>query len=236
MTGELSWLSSETQLYVLVLAKMKVSMKSIIAVAFMLYSHGGSTAAPNVTAVSIGTVCTSFPGYPGFGGSGAGPFIAIAASTGRAVDGIGLNAAYYVDGARRYGYVIAPASVPTTTIPLRCFNNTLEAQVKIGTGGEAIWQRLVISGDPTLEGALGFGFPEDRYRNIPVEAYWHFIGGEQVPGVFLGAKDSTTFGFVDNWAGVAGEYYLLRLLGTEGFTKWELTERDAVGFLKATYE
>lgn len=106
----------------------------------------------------------------------------------------------------------------------------------MGPNGEATWQQLVISGDPTLEGALGFGFPEDRYPNIPVEPYWHFINGEQVPGVFLGAKGSTTFGFVDNWAGVAGEYYLLRLLGVEGFNEWELTPRDTIGFLKFTYD
>ena len=106
----------------------------------------------------------------------------------------------------------------------------------MGPNGEATWQQLVISGDPTLEGALGFGFPEDTYPNIPVEPYWHFINGEQVPGVFLGAKGSTTFGFVDNWAGVAGEYYLLRLLGVEGFNEWELTPRDTIGFLKFTYD
>ncbi|KAI1360231.1 hypothetical protein F5Y08DRAFT_54305 [Xylaria arbuscula] len=211
---------------------MKISMRPIVALAFTLYSQVATAAAPNVTAVSVGTSCTS---YPGFDGSGAGPFIAIAASTGRVVDGIGLNAAYYVDGSRHYGYVIAPASVPTKNITLRCFNSTLQAQLNTGTGGEATWQQLVISGDPTLEGALGFGFPEDRYPNIPVEPYWHFLNGEQIPGVFLGAKGSTTFGFVDNWAGVAGEYYLLRLLGTEGFNKWELTARDTVGFLKFTY-
>lgn len=83
---------------------MKLFMKSTLAVAFTLYSQvaAAAAAAPNVTAVFIGTSCTS---YPGFDGSGAGPFVAIAASTGRAVDGIGLNAAYYVDGSRRYGYV-----------------------------------------------------------------------------------------------------------------------------------
>ncbi|KAI0508597.1 hypothetical protein F5B22DRAFT_659174 [Xylaria bambusicola] len=218
---------------------MKVSMKSIAAAAFMLYSRVATAAAPNVTAVSIGTVCTSFPGYPGFGGSGAGPFIGIAASTGQAIDGIGLNVAYYMDETRRYGYVAAWTSFPMSNIPLRCFNQTLEAQLKIGPDSEEIWQPLVISGDPALKGALGFGFPEDKYPNIPVEAYWHFVNGEQVPGVFLGAKDSTTFGFVYNQAGLlgsAGEYYVLRLLGTEGFTKWELTVRDTVGFLQVTYD
>ncbi|KAI0903938.1 hypothetical protein F4823DRAFT_244222 [Ustulina deusta] len=213
---------------------MKMSMmKTIPAVAFTLYSHVAAAAAPNVTAVSIGTSCTS---YPGFDGSGAGPFMAVAASTGWAVDGIGLNAAYFVDGTHRYGYVIAPAAVPTTNITLRCFNSTLQANLNMVVGDEATWQDLVISGDPTLEGALGFGFSEDKYPNIPVEPYWHFVDGQQVPGVFIGAKDSTTFGFVDNWAGVAGEYYLLRLLGTEGFTKWEPTKRDTVGFLKVTYD
>ncbi|KAJ2975318.1 hypothetical protein NUW58_g8391 [Xylaria curta] len=206
-------------------------VKTLAAVAFTLYSHV-VTAAPNVTTVPIGTSCTA---YPGFDGRDAGPFIAIADSTGRAVDGIGLNAAYYIDGARNYGYVIAPASVPTKNITMRCSNNTLQAHLTMVAGGEATWQDLVISGDPTLEGALGFGFPEDRYANIPVQPYWHFIDDQQVPGVFLGAAGSSTFGFVDNWAGVAGEYYLLKLLGTKKFTEWELGKRDTVGFLKFTY-
>ncbi|KAI0187321.1 hypothetical protein EV127DRAFT_410449 [Xylaria flabelliformis] len=216
---------------------MKTSIiKSTAAIAIALCSQAVivvAAAAPNVTAVPIGTSCTS---YPGFDGSNAGPFIAVADSTGRAVDGIGLNAAYYVDGTHQYGYVIAPAAVPTRNITMRCFNNTLQAQLSTTTGGEATWQDLVISGDPTLEGALGFGFPEDRYANIAVQPYWNFLDGQQVPGVFIGAEDSTTFGYQDNWAGVAGEYYLLRLLGTEKFTKWELGKRDTVGFLKLTYD
>ncbi|KAI1351239.1 hypothetical protein F5Y01DRAFT_325562 [Xylaria sp. FL0043] len=218
---------------------MRISMlQKTAAAAFTLYSYttAAVAAAPNVTAVALSRSCTS---YPGFDGAGAGPFIAIAASTGRAVDGIGLNAAYYVDGTHHYGYVIAPASVPTKNITLRCSNSTLQAQLSTGsttTNGTTSWQDLVISGDPTLEGALGFGFPEDRYANIPVEPYWHFVDGQQMPGVFIGAKGSSTFGFVDNWAGVAGNYYLLRLLGAEGFNKWEPTKRDTVGFLKVTYD
>ncbi|KAI1128281.1 hypothetical protein F5Y10DRAFT_277547 [Nemania abortiva] len=208
---------------------MKISTTAVVAFALCLH---GTAAAPNVTAVPIGTSCTS---YPGFDGRDAGPFIGIADSTGRPVDGIGLNAAYYVDGSHRYGYVIAPAAVPTRNITMRCANNTLQALLNMTTGGEATWEDLVISGDPTLEGALGFGFPEDKYPNIPVTPYWHFINDQQVPGVYIGAEDSTTFGFVDNWAGVAGEYYLLRLLGTERFTKWELDKRDTIGFLKVTY-
>lgn len=131
---------------------------------------------------------------------------------------------------------MAPASVATRNITMRCFNSTLQAQLSTTAGDEATWQDLVISGDPTLEGALGFGFPEDRYANIPVQPYWHFLDGQQVPGVYIGAVDSTKFGFVDNWAGVAGEYYLLRLLGTDKFTRWELGKRDTIGFLKLTYD
>jgi hypothetical protein len=131
---------------------------------------------------------------------------------------------------------MAPASVATTNITMRCFNSTLQAYLNVSDSGEAVWRELVVSGDPTLEGAFGFGFPEDAsHPNIPVEPYWHFVDGQQVPGVYIGALGSTTFGFVDNWAGVAGDYYLLRLLGTEGFTKWELGKRDTIGFLKITY-
>jgi hypothetical protein len=130
---------------------------------------------------------------------------------------------------------MAPAAVPTRNITMRCANNTLQAQLNMTDTGEVTWQDLVISGDPTMEGVLGFGFSEEKYESIPLEPYWHFVGDRQVPGIYLGARGSTTFGFVDNWAGVAGEYYLLRLLGTEGFNKWELGTRDTIGFLKATY-
>lgn len=123
---------------------------------------------------------------------------------------------------------MAPAAVPTRNITMRCFNSTLQALLNMtADGAEATWQDLVISGDPTLEGALGFGFSErgDEHPNIPLEPYWHFVDGDQVPGVFIGAAGSTTFGFVDNWAGVAGEYYLLRLLGTDKFNRWGAWEQ-----------
>lgn len=131
---------------------------------------------------------------------------------------------------------MAPAAVPTRNITMRCFNSTLQAL--LNTTAESTWQDLVIAGDPTLEGALGFGFAErdPTHGNVPLEPYWHFVDGVQVPGVFIGAAGSTTFGFVDNWAGVAGEYYLLRLLGTDLFTRWELGVRDTVGFLKLSYD
>ncbi|KAI3332272.1 hypothetical protein HD806DRAFT_187625 [Xylariaceae sp. AK1471] len=211
---------------------MKTSIiKILAAVAFTLPSHLAG-AAPNVTAIPIGTACTSYPGYDGVN---AGPFIAVADSTGQAVDGTGVNAAYFVENHHRYGYVMAPAAVPTWNITMRCANNTLQAQLNMTDTGEMTWQDLVISGDPNLEGVLGFGFLEDKYKSIPLEPYWHFVDDQQVPGVYLGARDSTTFGFVDNSTDVAGEYYLLRLLGTEGFNKWELGKRDTTGFLKVTY-
>lgn len=100
---------------------MKISGITTAAVAaFAFFSHEAA-AAPNVTAVPIGTACTSYPGYDG---RDAGPFIAIADSTGRAVDGIGLNAAYFVDGSRRYGYVskdssFNPAQPSPTVSPQR---------------------------------------------------------------------------------------------------------------------
>lgn len=93
--------------------------KAAAVLAFTLYSHL-AVAAPNVTALPIGTACTSYPGYDGMN---AGPFIAVAALTGRAVDGIGLNAAYYVEKGHRYGYVGAtlppfPCSTTSQNKPL----------------------------------------------------------------------------------------------------------------------
>ncbi|KAI1179319.1 hypothetical protein F4777DRAFT_469225 [Nemania sp. FL0916] len=217
---------------------MKIlTIKITVAMAMAFFSGPrAAAAAPNVTAIPIGPSCTA---YPGFGAQDGGLFIAVAEATGRAVDGIALNAAYFVDGTRRYGYVMAPAAVPTQNITMRCSNNTLQALLAMNTStpdASPTWQDLVFSGDPTLHGALGFGFPEDRYKNIPVEPFWHFVDGMQIPGVFLGAAGSSTFGFVDNWAGVAGEYYLLRLLGTDRFNGWELDKRDTTGFLKVMYD
>jgi hypothetical protein len=81
---------------------MKTSIiATIAAVAISQYSHL-AVAAPNVTAIPLGTGCTS---YPGFDGVNAGPFIAVADSTGRAVDGIGLNAVYFMENYHHYGYV-----------------------------------------------------------------------------------------------------------------------------------
>ncbi|KAI0404983.1 hypothetical protein F4802DRAFT_597660 [Xylaria palmicola] len=213
---------------------MKVSKAQVFAAATL--ARAAYAGAPNVTSIPVGPSCTA---YPGFDGTNAGPFLAVADSTGQAVDGIAMNAQYFVDGTRHYGYITGPVTPPrlgpSRNISLRCFQSTLQAQVAPQPDAEATWQDLVVSGDPTLEGALGFGFPEDRYANIPVGPYWHFVDGQQLPGIYLGAAGSATFGFVDNRAGNAGEYYLLRLLGTNKFTKWELGERDTVGFVKMTY-
>ncbi|KAI1161347.1 hypothetical protein F5B18DRAFT_454285 [Nemania serpens] len=67
--------------------------------------QGGSrsaTAAPNVTAVPIGTSYSSFPELEGMD---AGPFITAADSISRAVDDIGLDAAYFANRIHRYKYV-----------------------------------------------------------------------------------------------------------------------------------
>ncbi|CAJ2513217.1 Uu.00g013360.m01.CDS01 [Anthostomella pinea] len=156
-----------------------------------------TTAVPNITVEALGTSCTAYPGY---GAGAAGPFLTVADSTGQAVDGVGLDAHLFFDNHLGWGFVTAPAAVvmpasaPSTNISFHCANSTLQAQVNMTTegGGEPVWQDLVISGDPNLLGGLGFAFPEGRCASIPVEPYWHFVDGEQQPGVFLGAKGSTT--------------------------------------------
>ncbi|KAI5926547.1 hypothetical protein F4810DRAFT_654842 [Camillea tinctor] len=209
-------------------------MNTVIAT-FLLSALGlVATAVPEVVPVPLGTACTSYLGYDG---AQAGPFIVVADSTGRDVDGIGLDAHYFVENGHRWGYVTAPASAATSNISMRCADEKLQAQVNLGVEGEdPVWTDVVVSGDPNLEGGLGFAFPDDPYPSIPVGPYWHFVDGKQVPGIFLGARNVTTFGFVDNWAGVEGEYYLLRLMAQgEGFTSWQPSSRDAMGFLKITY-
>ncbi|KAI1500714.1 hypothetical protein F5X99DRAFT_409789 [Biscogniauxia marginata] len=215
-----------------------MNLPMIAGITTLLLSALGkiTTAVPDVVPVPLGTGCTSYPRYDGVTGE-AGPFIAIADSTGRDVDGIGLNAQYFIENGHRWGFVTAPAAVAVENITMRCADGTLQAQLDMGVEDEdPIWQDIVVSGDPNLEGGLGFAFPDDPYPGIPVGPYWHFVDGKQMPGIFLGAKNVTTFGFVDNWAGVAGEYYLLRLMALdEGFTPWQPSDRDATGFLKITY-
>ncbi|KAI1077285.1 hypothetical protein F5B20DRAFT_279801 [Whalleya microplaca] len=218
---------------------MKQSRPTVLT-ALVLSFVSLATPAPDVEAIPVGPVCTAYPGYDG---TIAGPFIVVADSTGGEEDGIAVNAQYYVEHGHPWGYVTAPAGA-TTNLTMRCANSTLQALVTLtdpnanaNATAEAQWVDVVVSGDPNLEGGLGFAFPgEDAYPSIQVEPYWHFVDGKQVPGVYLGARGVTTFGFVDNWAGVAGEYYLLRLMATDlGFGKWELGDRDTTGFLRITY-
>ncbi|KAI0017381.1 hypothetical protein F4780DRAFT_796404 [Xylariomycetidae sp. FL0641] len=210
----------------------------------------------NITAVPLGPACTSYPGFGEYANDSTGPFVAVADSTGNAVDGVAVGAQYYyyMDGEQQppWGFVTTPAAdasanaaPPATNLTLRCANSTLQAQVTFSEPSAAnatttpppapVWTELVVSGDPGYEGGLGFGFPP--HARIPVEAYWHFDdAGRQVPGVYLGARGSTAWGFADNWAGVAGEYYLLRLLAGDGaFNSWEMTAGDLTGYLKVTY-
>ncbi|KAH9998180.1 hypothetical protein F4779DRAFT_622814 [Xylariaceae sp. FL0662B] len=201
-----------------------------------------ASAVPNVSVVPIGPDCTAYPGYDG---RIAGPFFAVADSTGGAVDGISLDAQYYVENGHPWGFVTAPAAASPTNVTMRCANSTLQAQVNLtntnanatANATEAQWVDVVVSGDPNLEGGMGFAFPEAAGRaSLPIRPHWHFVDGRQVPGVYLGAGGVTTFGFVDNWAGVEGEYYLLRLMATDqGFRDWQLGSRDTTGFLRVTY-
>lgn len=99
---------------------------------------------------------------------------------------------------------------------------------------------LVISSVENWQAQAGYNLTP----SIPIEPYAHYINGERVSGVFLGAKGKTNWFFKYNWAGNAGEYYLVRLAGgAEGLRGGSrklgkrqdfptLDDRDWNGFIK----
>ncbi|KAI1859049.1 hypothetical protein JX265_010526 [Neoarthrinium moseri] len=184
-------------------------------------------AIPNVTVTPLPPTCASYPAYDNSTGQ-AGPWYLVADATGSSIDGFAATATYYTNpDFHRWGFITIPSVKATKNPAMRCANGTLQVQLSTGNNNTA-WQDIVVAGDNNWQAGIGFAFPGDQSKDIPVQPYAHFINGTRQPGVFLGAKNVTTWYFKDNWAGNAGEYYLLRLWASGT----ELEEKDHAGFLK----
>lgn len=131
------------------------------------------------------------------------------------------------------GYQITVPSVKASSSPpMRCAHNgTVEVQVLTGANRTLEWRAVVVAGDANWQAGIGFAFPGGSRGDAPVRPYAHLLAdGTRAPGVFLGARNRTTWFYKDNWAGNAGEYYLLRLIGPG--VDANMTSRDFVGLLK----
>ncbi|KAI0133459.1 hypothetical protein BJ170DRAFT_715491 [Xylariales sp. AK1849] len=185
-------------------------------------------AVPNVTVVPLPSTCASYPGYDNSTDVAEASWLAVADSTGNAIDGNGVTAAFFTDfDGDHWGFVTIPVTKPTTNTTMRCTNNTLQAYLNTSSE-ETLWEDIVVSSDPNWEDGMGYGFPAKGPPDRAVEPYRHSVNGTQQPGIFLGLGNITTWLFKYNWAGNAGEYYLLRLLGPLS----DIAEGDVTGFLK----
>ncbi|ORY59709.1 uncharacterized protein BCR38DRAFT_412704 [Pseudomassariella vexata] len=195
----------------------------------------------NTTAVPLANRCSSYPRYDILTNV-AGPWLVIADSSGHTVDGTKASVAMFRDtiDLHPYGFITIPggnSTFPSTNITLpgdismRCAHNILQAQVNLEPDRGVKWQDLLIAGNPNWQESIGFAFPGASYPGIAIEPYEHYVDDVKQPGVFLGGQNSTTWQFKYNWAGVMGDYYLLRLLGPN-HDHYPPAEEDFTGFLK----
>ncbi|KAI0972986.1 hypothetical protein F4678DRAFT_34516 [Xylaria arbuscula] len=192
-------------------------------------------AVPNVTVTPLTNSCIWFTGYNNNTGI-ADPLNVVADSTGKGIDGRGFVPKYATAvGGGSWGFITIPldASVNETKIPMRCGNNSLQAQLNLGIGGIQ-WQTLVAAGTPA-ESVFGFGLPNLPDPNYELEPYLHEIDGVRQPGVFIGAVNVTTWGFNYQNNSETGEYYFLRLLGPNSHnlaTGNQLNDGEFTGYIK----
>ncbi|KAF2119782.1 hypothetical protein BDV96DRAFT_568203 [Lophiotrema nucula] len=165
-------------------------------------------AVPNVTVTPLASDCSAYPNYNNATGE-AGPFLVVADSTGGSFDGDGVSVETFTNnGKDRFGFITIP-KVPTESMPnvsMICSFSTLHATLSNTT------YNLEIAAEENWQASFSFN-TSPGVPGTPIEPYAHFVNGVQQDGVFLGAKNTTTWTYKFNWGGNAGEYYLLRLLG-----------------------
>ncbi|KAI1352817.1 hypothetical protein F5Y01DRAFT_303756 [Xylaria sp. FL0043] len=201
----------------------------------LLYFTVLAFAMPNVTVTPLTRSCTSFPSYNNNTGVAA-PLKVVADSTGKGIDGNGFVPKYATAvGGGSWGFITIPldTSANETTVPMRCSNGSLQAQLNTGINGIQ-WQTLVAAGTPA-ESVFGFGLPNLPDPNYQLEPYLHEIDGVRQPGVYIGAVNVTTWGFNYQNSSETGEYYFLRLLGPNSHnlaTGEQLNEGEFMGYIK----
>ncbi|KAF1994195.1 hypothetical protein P154DRAFT_582025 [Amniculicola lignicola CBS 123094] len=185
-----------------------------------------------VTIAPLPRSCSSYPGYNNATGI-AGPWAVVADSTGSDFDGKRAGAETFTNnGMDRFGFITIPrrpiASTPNVTF--RCTGDKVQAVL---SNSPRTWLNIEIAASENWQSSLSYNLQP----SYPVEPFVHYVDGVQQPGIFLGARNSSTWNFKFNWGGNAGEYYLLRL-SSPAATKARrqdfpvLDDRDWTGFLK----
>ncbi|KAF2737393.1 hypothetical protein EJ04DRAFT_521143 [Polyplosphaeria fusca] len=199
---------------------------------------------PNASPKPLPTDCSPYPNYNNSTGT-AGPFTIIADSTGSTFDGNKINAEYFTnDGKDRFGFITMPKYPTSTSISLFC---TPTLGLSAHLSAPANDTPISIASEENWQAAISFNMRSPA-PGIPIEPFAHIVNGTQQPGVYLGARNTTTWTFRYNWGGNAGEYFLLRLMGVMGkeatrtverrqeFTPPPISfppdDRDWVGFLR----
>ncbi|KAF2267200.1 hypothetical protein CC78DRAFT_92692 [Lojkania enalia] len=198
---------------------MRLSTTRAIACATLLQTIA---AVPDVSVTPLATDCSAYPNYDASTGE-AGPFIVVADSTGSTFDGNKVSAEVFTnDGVDRFGFITLPkagTSPFVQNITLRCISSTLQAKLSIG------WTSLEIAREENWQASLSFNL-NPALPGLPLYPYSHSLEGVMQEGVFLGAKNTTTWTFKFNWGGNAGEYYLLRLLGAADWNRENRLEAE----------
>lgn len=104
------------------------------------------------------------------------------------------------------------------------------------------WVPTGVSGT-TWETVVAAGIPYSALLmylvdGTPIEPYAHYAPGnetERLPGIFLGSKGVTTWGFIQRESAEFGTYWEIRLLGEgseDPITGEPLKDGEITGFLK----
>ncbi|KAI2617269.1 hypothetical protein GGS26DRAFT_596439 [Hypomontagnella submonticulosa] len=191
-------------------------------------------AAPNATAVLLGSDCTAYPNYDNATGI-AEPLRVVVDSTGKELDGFKFIPKYAIAvGGGSWGFMVIPTAENTTAgvadVPFRCANGTLQAHLNIGMAGDR-WQTLIAAGTPAESYVVNpLGAPYLRCHS-------HILDGVAQEGAYLGAVNVTNWGFIYQNHTETGEYYFLRLLGpnsNDPATGKQLFPGEFTGYIKVT--
>ncbi|KAL1967824.1 hypothetical protein VTN77DRAFT_2513 [Rasamsonia byssochlamydoides] len=204
-------------------------------------------AVPNVTAVLAQGGCSVYPDYDASTGI-AGPWIIqvdqctnMTTSQPCSINGYGDSVEVRRlagDTGIHEGYITIAYVNDEAKTAIRCNDATgsvLEALTPTGVSGYA-WNQINITNIP-YSAPLMWGLPPDA--SIPVEPYYHYIGGVKQPGLFLGSHNVTTWGikYYEADAGsLDGEpYWFIRLLGpgsADPTTGQALEDGESVTFIR----
>ncbi|KAK3387997.1 hypothetical protein B0H63DRAFT_471320 [Podospora didyma] len=202
-------------------------MKSLtfISLVALLAQFAPTLAVPNVTVVPLGsTNCASWPGSRG----GAPFYIKVDQSEDSGIDGLFTST-------RDFNYT----GFSGTNVIIDLRKSTRFAKVYYSCSGAGIVKYLFQSNTPiTVAKDFRNAYPTFGSAGYKLEPYAHEIDGVRQPGVFLGARNLTTWGFNYVRETTCGQidYYSAKLQGLpiDPDTETRATyDPEFFGFLKA---